>query len=132
MGEIFLYRLCCMTNLLYGYFQHSTVHKILTGNTGLCTLPKTWITIKQKEQSKLKIQKTRQSHEIRRHNWQDNMKLYENQRWNQMFRTGKHFLFCTRHPSWCPLCHIKEWNVLMTTISWPTDVISRGGLTETR
>jgi len=48
--------------------------------------------IKQKEQSNLKIQKTRLSLEIRRHKWQDNMNLYENQRWNQMLRKGKHFL----------------------------------------
>jgi len=40
--------------------------------------------IKQKEPSKLKIQKTRLSHEIRRHKWQDKMNLYGNQRWNQL------------------------------------------------
>jgi len=33
--------------------------------------------IKQKEQSKFKIQKTRLSHETMRHKWQDNMNLYE-------------------------------------------------------
>jgi len=32
--------------------------------------------IKQKEQSKLKIQMTTQLHEIRRHKWQDTMNLY--------------------------------------------------------
>jgi len=55
------------------------------------------------------------------------MNLYENQRWNQVLRKGKHSLLHMRHPSWRPLCRIKEWNVLMTTISWPTDVISHGG-----
>jgi len=54
------------------------------------------------------------------------MDIYENQRLSQAFRKGKHFLFRMRHPSWCPLCRIKEWNVLMTTIWWPTDVISHG------
>jgi len=49
------------------------------------------------------------------------MNLYENQRWNQVLRKGKHFLLRMRYPSWCPLCRIQEWNVLMTTISWPTD-----------
>jgi len=70
--------------------------------------------IKQKEQSKLKIQKTRLSH------------LW-NQMGNQVLRKGRHFLLCMRHPSWCPVCHIKDWNVFMTTISWPTDAISHGG-----
>jgi len=32
--------------------------------------------IKHKEQSELKIQKTRLSHDIRRHRWQDNINLY--------------------------------------------------------
>jgi len=32
--------------------------------------------IKQKEQSKLKIQKTRLSYETRRHKWQENMDLH--------------------------------------------------------
>jgi len=84
---------------------------------------------KKKEQSKLNIQKTRQLHvhELRRHEWQDNMNLYENQRWNQVLRKGKHFLLRMRHPLWCPLCRITEWNVLMPTILWPTDVISHGG-----
>jgi len=41
-------------------------------------------------------------------------------------REGKHFLLRMRHPWWCPLCRIKEWNVIMTTISWPTGVISHG------
>jgi len=36
--------------------------------------------IKQKEQYKLKIQKIRQSHEIRRHKRQDNLNLYEKQK----------------------------------------------------
>jgi len=52
------------------------------------------------------------------------MNLYENQRWNQVLRKGKHFLLHMRHLSWCPLCRINEWNVLMTTISWPKDIIS--------
>jgi len=36
---------------------------------------------------------------MRRHKWQDNMNLYENQRWNQMLRKGsKSFSACgTRH-----------------------------------
>jgi len=55
------------------------------------------------------------------------MNLYGNQRWNQVLQKGKHFLLRMWHPSWNPLFSIKEWNVLMTTISWPTDVISRGG-----
>jgi len=29
--------------------------------------------------------------------WQDNMNLYKNQRWNQVFRKGKHFLLRMRH-----------------------------------
>jgi len=33
--------------------------------------------------------------------------LYENQRWSQVLRQ-KHFLLRMRHPSWCPLCRIKE------------------------
>jgi len=57
--------------------------------------------IKQKEQSK--IQTTRLSHEKKRHKWQDNMNLYENRRWNQALRNGKHFLLCMWHPSWRPL-----------------------------
>jgi len=48
--------------------------------------------IKQKEQLKLKIQKIRLSHEIRKHKWQDNMNLYENQRWNRVLQKGKDFL----------------------------------------
>jgi len=32
--------------------------------------------IKRKEQSKVKIQKTRQLQEIKRHKWQENMNLY--------------------------------------------------------
>jgi len=40
--------------------------------------------IKQKEQSKLKIQKTKLSHEIRSHKLHDNMNLYENQRCSEM------------------------------------------------
>jgi len=66
---------------------------------------------------------TRQLHE----KWQDNMNLYENQRWNQVFRKGKHFLFRMRHPSWCPISCIKEWKALMTTMSWYTDVICHRG-----
>jgi len=69
-----------------------------------------------KKQSTLRIQKTR-------HKRQDNMNLFENQRWNQVLRKGKHFLLRMRHPLWYPLCRIKEWNALMTTIAWPTDVI---------
>jgi len=53
------------------------------------------------------------------------MNLYESQRWNHVFRKGKHFLPRMWYPSWCILCRIKEWNVLVT-ISWPTDVISHG------
>jgi len=34
--------------------------------------------------SKHKRQKTKHSHQIKRHKWQDNMNLYENQRWNQV------------------------------------------------
>jgi len=52
---------------------------------------------------------------------------HEDQRWNQVLRKGKHFLLGMSHPSWCPLCRIREWNLLMTTISWPNDVISHGG-----
>jgi len=43
--------------------------------TGLDTKVKNQA-IKQKEQSKLKIQKTRLSHEIRRHKWQDDMSIW--------------------------------------------------------
>jgi len=75
--------------------------------------------IDTKQSNKRNNQKTRPSHEIRRHKWQDNM----NQRWNQVLWKGKHFLLRMRHPWWCPLCRIKKRNVLMTTISWPTDVI---------
>jgi len=48
---------------------------------------------------------------------------------SEIMRSGRvrNFLLRIRHPSWCPLCRIKEWNVLMTTILWPTDVISHGG-----
>jgi len=66
---------------------------------------------------------TKLSNKGTRHKRQDNMNLYENQRWNQVLRKGKHFLLRMRNPSWYPLCRIKEWNVLMTTIAWPTDVI---------
>jgi len=59
------------------------------------------------------------------------MNLNENQRWNQVLWKGKDFLLRVRHPSWCPLCRIKEWNVFLTTISWPTDVISHGGQWDT-
>jgi len=65
-----------------------------------------------------------QNSKSRIHKWQDNMDLCENQRWNQVLRKGKHFLLRMWHPSWC---RIKEWNVLVTTISWPTYVISHGG-----
>jgi len=34
---------------------------------------------------------------------------------NQVLRKGTHFLLRMRHPSWCPLCRIKEWNV---SYSW--------------
>jgi len=46
---------------------------------------------KQKKQSKLKIQKTRLSQEIRRYKWQDNMNLYENQRWNHVICFSSRF-----------------------------------------
>jgi len=36
-----------------------------------------------------------------------------------------------RHQSWCPLCRIKEWNLLLTTISWLTVVISHCGQWDT-
>jgi len=85
------------------------------------------IDTKQSNNRNNQTQKARLSHEIRRHKWQDNMNLYENQRWNQVLREDKHFLLRMRHPSWCPQYRIKEWNVLMTTISWSTDVISHGG-----
>jgi len=49
----------------------------------------------------IKSQKTRQLHEIRRHKWKD------------MFRNGKHFLLRMRHPSWCPLCRIKDNNIMV-------------------
>jgi len=62
-----------------------------------------------------------------RHKWQDNMNLYENQRWNQVLQKEKHVLLRTQHPSLRHLCRIKEWNVLTTTILWLTDVISHGG-----
>jgi len=61
--------------------------------------------IKQKEKSKLKIQKTQMK-------WQDNMNLYKNQGWNQVLRKGKYFLLRMWHPSWCPLCSRNE------TYSW--------------
>jgi len=63
--------------------------------------------------------KRRQLHDIRRQKWQHNMNLYENQGWNQVLLKGQHFTLRMRHPS--------EWNALMTTIAWPTDVISHGG-----
>jgi len=63
--------------------------------------------IKHKEQSKLKIQKTRLSHEIRRHKWQDNVNLYENQGWNQVVRKGKHFLL--RHDVPCVVSRNKTY-----------------------
>jgi len=88
--------------------------------------------IKQKEQLDLKINTARQLHELRRYKWQDNTNLYENQRWNQVLRKGKNFILRMRHLSWCPLCRIKEWNELMTTISWLTDVISHGGHWDTK
>jgi len=44
------------------------------------------------------IQKTRQLHKIRRHKWQDNMNLYENQRWNQVLRKGKNFSLVSKNP----------------------------------
>jgi len=52
------------------------------------------------EQSKFKIHNTRQLHEINRHKWQDNMNLYENQRWNQVFRKGKHKFMFTLYNVW--------------------------------
>jgi len=86
------------------------------------------IDTKQSNKRDNQNRKTRQSHEINRHKWQDNMNLYKNQSWNQVLRKGKHFLLRMRHPLWCPLCRIKEWNVLMmATIYWPTDVVSHGG-----
>jgi len=59
------------------------------------------------------------------------MNLYENQRRNQVLRNGKHFLLRVSHQSWCPPGRIKESNALMTTLSWPTDVISHGGHRDT-
>jgi len=78
-----------------------------------------WVKIiDTKQSSKRKNQNSKSNRqrlqiEIRRHKWQDNMNLYENQRWNQVLRKDKHFLLCMRHPSWCPQCRIKKWNILM-------------------
>jgi len=59
-----------------------------------------------------------------KHKWQDNINLYEHQRSNRVLEKGKHFLLRLWHRWWCPLSHIKEWILLMTTILWSADVIS--------
>jgi len=93
--EFEILRTCCNRVKIYISWPWRCWHSEIDLSWNYCeTISKKYRyqTIKQKEQSKLKIQKTRLSHEIRRHKWQDNMNLYENQRWNQMLRKGKHFL----------------------------------------
>jgi len=45
----------------------------------------------------------------------------------EVLRKDKRFLLRMWHQSWCSLCRIKERNIPMTIIAWPTDVINHRG-----